>query len=139
VFVNTARKQDPRLERGMCSQPDPCSRRENVIFPFYLKVTFSFPYAVKREQARFDIRVRRERDFLSSFCHKKKIEVSSEGNASVSQPPLLRAPAWCSLSGLKGLTSFRKQAVGVGEMQQVETMERKVLVEPRSTGRGAWL
>lgn len=41
--------------------------------------------------------------------------------------------------GPNGLTSFRKQAVGVGEMQQVETMERKVLVEPRSTGRGAWL
>lgn len=40
--------------------------------------------------------------------------------------------------GPKDLTSFRKQAVGAGEMQQVETMERKVLVEPRSTGRGAW-
>lgn len=42
-------------------------------------------------------------------------------------------------SAPKGLTSFRKQAVGAEEMQQVETMERKVLVEPRSTGRGAWL
>lgn len=41
-------------------------------------------------------------------------------------------------SAPKSLTSFRKQAVGVGEMQQVETMERKVLVEARSTGRGAW-
>lgn len=29
--------------------------------------------------------------------------------------------------------------MGVEEMQQVETMERKVVVEARSTGRGAWL
>lgn len=29
--------------------------------------------------------------------------------------------------------------MGAGEMQQVETMERKVVVEPRSTGRVAWL
>lgn len=36
------------------------------------------------------------------------------------------------------LTSFRKQTVGDGDMQQVETMERKFLVEPKSTGKGAW-
>ena len=126
------------------------SRREKAIFPFYLKVSLSFPYAVKREQTRFDIRVRREMVFLSSFCRKKKMEVSSEGNASLSQPPLLGPSAQCSSSSLrsedgtepsgpKSLTSFRKQAVGAWEMQQVETMERKDLVEPRSTGRGAWL
>lgn len=37
------------------------------------------------------------------------------------------------------LTSFKKQTVGDGDMQQVETMERKFLVEPKSTGKGAWL
>lgn len=42
-------------------------------------------------------------------------------------------------SAPESLTSFKKQAVGAEEMQQVETMERKVLVESASTGRGAWL
>lgn len=35
-------------------------------------------------------------------------------------------------SGLTGLTYLRKQAVGMGKMQQMETIERKVMVEPRS-------
>lgn len=35
-------------------------------------------------------------------------------------------------SGLTGLTHFRKQAMDMGKTQQVKTMERKVLGEPRS-------
>lgn len=115
-------------------------------FLLYLKVSLSFPYAMKREQALFDIRVRREKDFLSSFCHKKKDGDIIRGK----RMPFPDTSPWCSHSSLgsedgdktrgpKGLTSFRKQAVGMGEMQHVETMERKVLVEPRSTGRGASL
>lgn len=49
---------------------------------------------MKREQTRFDIRVRRERFFLSSFCPGRKTQVSSQGNASVVPPPLLE-PSLC--------------------------------------------
>lgn len=51
-------------------------------FLLYLKLTLSFPYAEKREQIWFDVRVSRERVFLSSFCHKKRMEMcsSSQGH-----------------------------------------------------------
>lgn len=140
VFLNAACQQDLQQETGALSQPSPCSRMETP-FPPYLKLTFSFPYAEKREQIRFDVRVSRERVFLSSFCHKKRREMSSSSQGQLARcfPGSLGSEDGSEPSAPKALTSFRKQAVGAEEMQQVETMERKVLVEPRSTGRGAWL
>lgn len=89
--VRAAGERDLWFGIGVRSQPDPHSGRGKAASLLYLKATLSFPSAVKREQNRFDIRVRRERVFLSSFCHGRKVEASSVGNAHLSWPPLLGA------------------------------------------------
>lgn len=81
IFLNAACQQDLQQERGALSQPSPCSRRERPSPP-YLKVTLSFPYAEKWEQMRFDVRVSRERVFLSSFYHKKRMGMSSSSQGN---------------------------------------------------------
>lgn len=81
IFLNAACQQDlspGREELPPSLTPVPGWKSH---FPLYLKLTLSFPYTEKREQIRFDVRVSRERVFLSSFCHKKRMEMFSSSQS----------------------------------------------------------
>lgn len=82
---------------------------------------------------------RKKGKFQSSKLHAVGLGMSKAGFETPMAVGICGAKEQKGKAGMGSrLTSFRKQTVGAEDIQQVETMERKFLVEPRSTGKGAW-